>query len=140
MSKTQQKKSNKLEWVLGLLLLGGVIFALTQVSSTETFTREPLVDNETPQEVEIDEDEKKLEEIRKRDEIKRQQDLLVEETFLKEEKARTEAEKEAALAELDAQIAALEQAKASTTAEYDEEIMHYENSLEGVRAEKLDFH
>lgn len=139
MSK-QQKKSNKMKWVLGAVLLGGLVFALTQLSTDISVTNNPS--NSTPpveEEKVVDENEEKLEEIRSREYIQRQQELLVKETFLSEEKVRIENEKEEAISEFDAQIAALENEKASATAMFDGQLENKEVELEEVRAEKVDF-
>lgn len=140
MSKQQNKKSKKIGWVLGMLLLGGLVFGLSQYGTTTSVTNNSSSQTPPVEEDEVvNESEEKLEEIRSREYIQRQQELLVQETFLKEEKVRIENEKKEAIIQFDAQIAALEQAKTNSVNSFDEKIANKETQLEEVRAEKIDF-
>jgi predicted Zn-dependent peptidase len=123
MSKQSEKKSNRGVWIiLGLLFVGGAIFAVTQVGSTEFVNnnRSATTTVEVVEEV-VDEAQLKKEQIRSRDDIRRQQELLVEETYLLEEKAKTQAEMKASIAS------------------YEEALQTMEEQLDAIRGEKIDF-
>lgn len=100
------------------LVMGGTWYASEHMSTTTVYSNQNQAEEKAP---EPSVDNKKLDEIRSREAIKKQQELIVMETYLNEEKERIEAEKEAAIAKFDAEIAEVEK------------------NLEGVRAEKLSF-